>query len=259
MQARSALFDLYGDHLRTHGGRAPVAALVRLLAPLEIGAPAVRTAVSRMVRQGWLHPLRLASGPGYLITPKAAKRLDEAAARIYRTAPVAWDGTFDVIIAEPMLRSERLRVANNLAYLGYGSIGDCTWVATKPSAEAEAVLDESGVEFERFTATHAGGEPGASALMTRAWDLDAIGREYQQFVKTMTPGRGRRRRARRPGDRVHRPVPAGARLAHIPVPGPGTAAGPAARSTGPAMRPPSSSTPTPAGCARPRINSSRIA
>ena len=89
MQARSALFDLYGDHLRTHGGRAPVAALVRLLAPLEIGAPAVRTAVSRMVRQGWLHPLRLASGPGYLITPKAAKRLDEAAARIYRTAPVA--------------------------------------------------------------------------------------------------------------------------------------------------------------------------
>jgi phenylacetic acid degradation operon negative regulatory protein len=187
MQARSALFDLYGDHLRVHGGRAPVAALVRLLAPLEIGAPAVRTAVSRMVRQGWLHPLRLASGPGYLITPKAAKRLDEAAARIYRTAPVAWDGTFDVIIAEPMLRSERLRVANNLAYLGYGSIADCTWVATKASSEAEAVLEESGVRFERFIATHAGGEPGASALMTRAWDLDAIGREYQQFVKTMTP------------------------------------------------------------------------
>ena len=32
MQARSALFDLFGDHLRPRGGRAPVAALVRLLA-----------------------------------------------------------------------------------------------------------------------------------------------------------------------------------------------------------------------------------
>ena len=31
MQARSALFDLYGDYLRSRGGRAPVAALVRLL------------------------------------------------------------------------------------------------------------------------------------------------------------------------------------------------------------------------------------
>ena len=46
MQARSALFDLYGDHLRSQGGAAPVAALVRLLGPLGITAPAVRTAVS---------------------------------------------------------------------------------------------------------------------------------------------------------------------------------------------------------------------
>src|SRR5438876_958354 len=82
---------------RPRGGRAPVASLVRLLAPLGIAAPAVRTAVSRMVRQGWLHPMRLATGPGYLLTPKAARRLDEAAARIYRTNRVPWDGTFDLI------------------------------------------------------------------------------------------------------------------------------------------------------------------
>ena len=53
MDARSALFDLYGDHLRlrTDDFRAqvPVAALVKLLAPLGVQAPAVRTAVSRMV------------------------------------------------------------------------------------------------------------------------------------------------------------------------------------------------------------------
>ena len=54
VHARSALFDLYGDHLRARGDRAPVAALVRLLAPLGVAAPAVRTASRRMVRQGWL-------------------------------------------------------------------------------------------------------------------------------------------------------------------------------------------------------------
>ena len=48
MNARSALFDLYGDHLRTRKGEAAVSALVRLLAPLDIKAPAVRTAVSRI-------------------------------------------------------------------------------------------------------------------------------------------------------------------------------------------------------------------
>src|ERR671916_1197548 len=104
MQARSALFDLYGDYLRPRGGRAPVAALVRLLSPLGIAAPAVRTAVSRMVRQGWLHPLRLTSGPGYLLTPKAARRLDETAARIYRTARSGWDGRFDLVLLRGPLR-----------------------------------------------------------------------------------------------------------------------------------------------------------
>src|SRR5262249_14856839 len=101
MEARSALFDLYGDHLRPRGGRAPVAALVRLLAPIGITAPAVRTAVSRMVRQGWLHPARMPTGPGYTLTPKAVRRLDEAATRIYRTIRREWDGHFPLIVPEP--------------------------------------------------------------------------------------------------------------------------------------------------------------
>src|SRR5256714_15365004 len=125
MQARSALFDLYGDYLRPRGGRAPVAALVRLLAPLGIAAPAVRTAVSRMVRQGWLHPLRLSSGPGYVLTPKAARRLDEAAGRIYRTTPVTSDGSVDLIVLDPSVpRADRARIAGGLAFLGYGSVDD---------------------------------------------------------------------------------------------------------------------------------------
>src|ERR1700759_5276375 len=96
MHARSALFDLYGDHLRPRGGQAPVSALVRLLAPLGIAAPAVRTAVARMVRRGWLQPVRLPGGPGYGLTSKAVRRLDEAATRIYRTGRIPWGGTVDL-------------------------------------------------------------------------------------------------------------------------------------------------------------------
>jgi phenylacetic acid degradation operon negative regulatory protein len=188
MQARSALFDLYGDYLRPRGGRAPVAALVRLLAPLGIAAPAVRTAVSRMVRQGWLHPLRLSTGPGYLLTPKAARRLDEAATRIYRTNKVTWDGTFDLIVIDaPGARPDRLRLAQNLAFLGYGSIDDGTWVATRPAEEVETLLGEAGLRYERFTASHAAGTPGATALVRRAWNLDEIGGAYEQFVRELRP------------------------------------------------------------------------
>ncbi|MFC4067338.1 PaaX family transcriptional regulator [Actinoplanes subglobosus] len=178
MQARSALFDLYGDYLRARGSRAPVAALVRLLAPLDIAAPAVRTAVSRMVRQGWLHPLRLASGPGYLLTPKAARRLDEAAARVYRTGRGGWDGRFDMILLhEPLRRQDALR----LTYLGYGPLSDQVWVAPKASEEVEAALKD--VDHARFSATHTSG----SDIVGRAWDLSRIGQSYEEFVGSLHP------------------------------------------------------------------------
>ncbi|GAB2946533.1 PaaX family transcriptional regulator C-terminal domain-containing protein [Micromonospora polyrhachis] len=188
MQARSALFDLYGDHLRSRGGRAPVAALVKLLSPLGIAPPAVRTAVSRMVRQGWLHPLRLAAGPGYLITPKAARRLDEAAARIYRTTRIGWDGRFDLIVLQPpAARRERQRLASHLAFLGYGTLDEQTWVATRTGEDIDGLLAETGMRYERFTATHAAGTSGAMALVRRAWDLAEIGRAYERFVTQQRP------------------------------------------------------------------------
>jgi DNA-binding transcriptional regulator PaaX len=92
MRARSALFDVYGDHLRSRGDQAPVSALIRLLEPVGIAEPAVRTAISRMVVQGWLEPTRVAAAAGYRASPRAIQRLSDAAARIYRGAPEAWDG-----------------------------------------------------------------------------------------------------------------------------------------------------------------------
>jgi phenylacetic acid degradation operon negative regulatory protein len=184
MQARSALFDLYGDYLRPRGGRAPVAALVKLLAPLGIAPPAVRTAVSRMVRQGWLHPLRLVSGPGYLLTPKAARWLDEAAARVYRTGRMSWDGRFDlVLLRSPVSR----RDARRLSFLGYGMLGEHAWVAPRAAEEVDAVLTDLGVGFERFTASHAAGLPGAAEVVSRAWNLDEIGRSYADFMTDLRP------------------------------------------------------------------------
>ncbi|KUL29376.1 PaaX family transcriptional regulator [Actinoplanes awajinensis] len=185
MQARSALFDLYGDYLRTRGSRAPVAALVRLLAPLDIAAPAVRTAVSRMVRQGWLHPLRMASGAGYLLTPKAARRLDEASARVYRTGRGGWDGRFDLILIrdQPLTR----RDAERLTFLGYATLGDQVWVAPRASDEVETVLQEAQAGYERFSAAHTAGSAGAAAIVGKAWDLDRIGRSYREFEEELRP------------------------------------------------------------------------
>ena len=101
MHARSALFDVYGDHLRTRGHRAAVADLVRLLAPIGIAAPAVRTAISRMVAQGWLEPAAVAGARGYAATPQAIRRLEEAAAAHLPAPRRQWDGCWQLLLLDP--------------------------------------------------------------------------------------------------------------------------------------------------------------
>lgn len=194
MQARSALFDLYGDHLRSRGGQAPVAALVRLLAPVRIAAPAVRTAVSRMTRQGWLRSVRLPSGPGYALTPRGLHRLDDAAARIYRTGRHPWDGHFDLITMDPPpSRTDRSRLAATLAFLGYGALTTTSWIAPRrpggdrPGEDEVDRLLADHASADRFTAAPSGGMSGAAALIRRAWDLDALAAAYDRFVAELTP------------------------------------------------------------------------
>lgn len=180
MNARSALFDIYGDHLRARGSTAPVAALVRLLAPLDVAAPAVRTAVSRMVRQGWLRPERLPAGPGYALTPKAVRRIDDALVRIYRTEDRSWDGHWHLlVVARAPDRSARDRVRDGLTFLGYAPLDDTTWVGPRGSAEVDGLLESEGVRAERFTAEHDGDSVG---MVRRLWDLEGLGRSYLRWL-----------------------------------------------------------------------------
>src|SRR5215207_1173899 len=181
VNARSALFDLYGDHLRSRGGRARVASLVALLGPLDIAAPAVRTAVSRMVKQGWLRPTRIGRASGYALTARAERRLEEAAARIYRTRDVdGWDARWHLLVPDrPSARAARERLKSGLQFLGYAPLGDGAWVAARPSPELTGLLEAEGVHAERFAAAH---ESDDAELVRRAWDLEVVGRAYDRWL-----------------------------------------------------------------------------
>jgi phenylacetic acid degradation operon negative regulatory protein len=180
VNARSALFDLYGDHLLSRGQQAPVAALVRLLAPAAISPPAVRTAVSRMARQGWLVPVRLPGGPGYRLTPRATNRLRQAADRIYRKETPTWDGRWHVVVIDRVTeRAKRERLKSALGYLGYACLDGSTWISPRCSVELDPAIAAEQVRAERFFASYEG---DARGLAARAWDLDGLARAYRDWI-----------------------------------------------------------------------------
>jgi phenylacetic acid degradation operon negative regulatory protein len=179
VNARSALFDLFGDHLRQRGGAAPVASLVRMLAPLDVTPPAVRTAISRMVRQGWLVRAGLPAGPGYRLTEAAERRLADAAERIYRTTPRPWDGRWHLLVVDSVTeRSRRDRVTNALAYLGFGRLAPTTWVSPFSSAGVNELLTVERLNAEQFVGASLG-DPAAVAAA--AWDLNALATAYERW------------------------------------------------------------------------------
>jgi phenylacetic acid degradation operon negative regulatory protein len=173
MRARSALFDVYGDHLRSRGDQAPVSALIRLLEPVGIAAPAVRTAISRMAAQGWLEPIRVAAAPGYRATPRAIERLSEAAARIYRSRPEPWDGRWRLVFVDlPEARGARARLRQELTYLGLAEHAPGVWLSPFDRPEADHVVARAGGRARHALAVELRPDP------VNAWDLSRVAESY---------------------------------------------------------------------------------
>ena len=117
VDARSALFDLYGDHLRSRGSR-------RRSRPWSgcwprSGSrrpPCAPPCPGWSGRAGWRRS-GCPEGPGYELTPRAIRRLDEAAERIYRVGDPEWDGRWHLVVIERVrerTHRDRLRAGSVL-------------------------------------------------------------------------------------------------------------------------------------------------
>lgn len=184
VRARSAVFDVYGDHLAERGHWAPIAAVIVLLHSCGISAPATRTAVSRMTSQGWLEPATRGGTRGYAATPAARERLGEAHARIYRRGAPAWDGRWHLVVTERSAeRVQRDRVAATLGYLGYGRIAPQTWLAARAAPELPGALGDLGVVASSLSTTDL---TDAQDLVARTWDLSGLAASYTRFAADTT-------------------------------------------------------------------------
>jgi phenylacetic acid degradation operon negative regulatory protein len=198
------LFTVYGDSIRPHGGEIGLGSLIRLMAPLGFSPRAVRAAMSRMARQGWLQIRRVGRRAYYSLTPRGAWRVEEGVRRVYRLAPEPWDGRWRLLtyaISEGR-RPVRDRLRRELAWLGLGPLSRSTWLTPRDLTDRLSELAAShglreGVAI--FEGAHLGPERDRS-LVERCWDLEAVASRYRVFIaaarrRTVVLRRGLRRRA----------------------------------------------------------------
>jgi phenylacetic acid degradation operon negative regulatory protein len=187
LNPRSLLFTLYGDYVRPLGQRdVRVGALVRLASELGVGDNALRSALSRMTREGWLSARRDGGSPRYRLSPRGEELIEEGTRRIYGHHRAAWDGRWLLVsysLPEPR-RGQRDRLRQGLSFLGLGSLGNGLFVTPHDlRPQVRDLIRRCGVEAD-VTLHHGTLEWPAdpAQVVARAWDLERLRARYAEFL-----------------------------------------------------------------------------
>lgn len=183
--------SFFGTYGRDLGGWLSVADLIAVMAELDVPAPAVRSAVSRLKRRGLLESERIEGVAGYRLSETGMRILADGDRRIFqrRVARLS-DGWVLVVFSVPeSQRSKRHGLRSQLAWLGFGTTAAGVWLAPAHTEEqARRAVDDLGMSgyVELFHATHLGFSDLAEAV-ARWWDLPALQRMYESFLTDHEP------------------------------------------------------------------------
>jgi phenylacetic acid degradation operon negative regulatory protein len=188
----SFIFTLYGDmvHRLPGSGAIWIGGLIALMAPFGISAAAVRQAVSRMARAGWLAAERRGGRAFYAPTERGRRRIEGLSPRIYGPI-VEWDGRWRLLAysVSERERERRDRLRKELAVLGWAPLSASTWISPSDgldaAREAAASIGAEGA-IDLFSGEYRGPKSDRE-LVAECWDLTAISQAYQGFIERYEP------------------------------------------------------------------------
>lgn len=196
VHAGSLIITLFGDAVLPRGGRVWLGSVIQLLEPLGVNERLVRTAVYRLVQDGWLTTEARGRRTDYLLTAAGRARAEEAARQIYAPRAPRWDLHWRLLLTTGALAArERERLRRSLYWQGYGELPGGVFV--HPSADLDATLealqaDGLGERRRDLLPLRAqrlplrGTAPDRD-LVHQAWNLDALAQAYTAFVARYAP------------------------------------------------------------------------
>jgi phenylacetic acid degradation operon negative regulatory protein len=196
VQASSLIVTIFGDAVLPRGGRVWLGSLIHLLEPMQLNERLVRTSVFRLVKDGWLSAETVGRRANYALTPWGRRRFEEASSQIYAAQAPVWDKRWRMMLVVGELSTrQREQLRRTLFWKGFGLIGPNCFI--HPGVQLGEVIDALSAEglqallpqLVPMMAEDFQSAPAASDvdLVTRAWDLSALGQSYAEFVAMYAP------------------------------------------------------------------------
>lgn len=192
IRPKHLILTLFGDYIYPRGGEIWTGSLIQLLRLLGISSDqAVRAALSRMTRKGWLKSRRIGRRSYYSLTPQGESLLEAGTDRIFSQRQPIWDGRWWVLCYRIPENRRRLRarLRRELSYLGFGRLSTAVYICPYDRRrELDELLDRLHVRehVDLFVGPYQG-YTTAQELVRQAWDLDELNRQYAAFLAKYEP------------------------------------------------------------------------
>lgn len=185
------LLALLGDYWSGRDEPLPSAALVDLLAEFDVNPSGARAALSRLSIRGLLVGTKDGRNTFYRVADGFRHVLPYGPihTRAFGKPKPDWDGMWTMVAFTVSEDQRRLRpmLRSRLQSLGFAPLYDGLWVS--PHAPDDELTVALQVAPPRsctvMRCTELAGP--ARLSMSSAWDLDELGRAYQDFIRTFRP------------------------------------------------------------------------
>lgn len=186
MKVKPAFYTVYGEFYLHRRERFTLPEMTALLGSLGFGEAAVRSALFRLLREGQLEGERQGGRRRYWLAADAREWLAAGVARVHAEDEPTWDGRWRILLysvpeAERALRD---RMRRELAWLGFGSLGQGAWISPLPLLPTMIRrLEQVGVGRTVAFEGEWRGPGSAQELVASAWDLEAVAARYRLFLR----------------------------------------------------------------------------
>ena len=164
LRTGSVISTIYGDAILPRGGALALPDLLALMRRLGANDGVVRTAVSRLARDGVLEGRRTGRTSAYALSETARTEFLAAVPRIYGAPPGRWDGDLHLAFPEPGADRAALEAC------GFALLAPGVLIGLKAAPKSEHTVVGRA-------------EPGtARALANRAWPVQHSEARYRAFM-----------------------------------------------------------------------------
>jgi len=184
ISSTTLVFTFFCDVVTQHGGEIWLGSVIHALAPLGINERLTRTAVFRLVQDGWLESRKQGRRSYYRLTQTGQHYYQRAATRIYTSGKPEWDGVWTLLFVSMVPEDKRDALHRGLSWLGYGRMAAGVYALPcnnrPPLDELLADLDikDSIVHMQ----AQADNAEGLQRLVMSRWKLDDLRERYKIFT-----------------------------------------------------------------------------